>query len=91
MEEVARALHWHPIETCPIGVPVIFANFEAICLVTLTPHVWTGRYHEDDDGQRLMLECSFAATNENGEPTHWMHQPKLTHKFIEPYVKINAA
>lgn len=62
---------WQPIDTVPRnGKPVIFANFDAACLLTGAPHVWSGRY---DD--RVMLECSLAASNENGEPTHWMDQP----------------
>lgn len=51
--------------------PVLFANFNAMCLLTGAPHVWAGRY----DGHR-MLECSFAATNENGTPTHWAPLPE---------------
>lgn len=64
---------WRPIATVPRdGTPVIFADFHGMCLMALAPHVWSGRYFGDE-----MYECSYAATNENGEPTHWMPQPEM--------------
>lgn len=66
---------WQPIETAPKdGTPVIFANFFSKCLLCGAPHVWAGRYIEID-GEAEMFEASFAATNENGDPTHWMPLP----------------
>lgn len=68
---------WQPIETAPTdGTPIIFANFEAICLLTGMPHVWSGRLELfEGDEEPTMLECSHAAININGEPTHWMLPP----------------
>lgn len=66
---------WQPIETPPENEePVIFANFDAICLLTCAPHVWSGRFVYID-GKTQMFECSHAAENYNGEPTHWMRLP----------------
>lgn len=56
------------------GTPVIFANFTAMCLLSGAPHTWSGRYCVIDD-EKWMAECSYAATNDNGEPTHWMPLP----------------
>ena len=76
---------WQPIETCPHNVTVILANFTAKCLITGAPHVWTATYvtewenlrtGEPEDEKPMWTECSFAAMNENGEPTHWMPLPK---------------
>lgn len=77
---------WQPIETVPHGVTVILANFTNACLLTGAPHVWTATYvteWEDLEGNPsphddpMWCECSFAAMNENGEPTHWMPLPAL--------------
>jgi len=70
------------------GTPVILANFDAECLLSGAPHVWTARYvtadsWTDGDGNPVppekgsegWLECSYAAMNENGHPTHWMPLP----------------
>ena len=69
---------WQPIETAPKdGTPVLFANYDAMCLLTGAPHVWAGRYDKlgGEDDELMMHECSYAATNENGDPTHWMPLP----------------
>lgn len=64
-------MEWQPIATVPrTGKPVILADFSATCLLSGAPHVWTARFHGD-----AMFECSYAATNENGEATHWMELP----------------
>lgn len=65
--------YWRHISTAPKGEPVILANFDAQCLLSGAPHVWTARYVIDADE---WFECSYAATNENGEPTHWMPLPE---------------
>src|SRR5687767_3763037 len=49
---------WQPIETAPRdGRVVILANFEAMCLLTGAPHVWTARFlaHDAWNG---WAECS---------------------------------
>ena len=79
---------WQPIETAPKDEPVILANFTAQCLLSGAPHVWTARLASKDswiDGngnkvsedEDMWLECSYAATNENGEATHWMPLPSF--------------
>lgn len=71
---------WQPIDTCPDDIPVLLANFKAADMMTGIPHVWSGRkaktwvdmdgnITEEDDPE--ILEYSHAATNENGEATHW--------------------
>jgi hypothetical protein len=67
---------WRDIGSAPKdGTVILFANYDAMCLLTGAPHVWTGRYI-DVDGESRMFECSYAATNENGEPTHWQPLPE---------------
>jgi hypothetical protein len=74
---------WLPIETAPHNTPIILANFSARCLLSGAPHVWTARFATrfvDGNGlpvteDAMWLECSYAATNENGDPTHWMPLP----------------
>lgn len=58
---------WLPIETAPKdGEPLLLANFAAMDLLVQVPHVWSGRWFIDEwEGY------SYAATNENGQPTHW--------------------
>jgi hypothetical protein len=81
---------WQPIETVPHGEVVILANFTAKCLLTGAPHVWTAHYATEwmtldgkpAEASPMWLEASYAATNENGEPTHWMPLPP-TPKDIE--------
>lgn len=86
--ERAQATGLQPIESAPRdGTPIILVNFDARCLLTGAPHVWTARWvaeWEDmkgnvtaDENPRF-VECSYAATNENGEPTHWMPLPDET-------------
>lgn len=79
---------WYPIETVPNDTTVILANFDAMCLLTGAPHVWTATYVTkwvDGHGKPvddlvladpMWCECSHAATNENGEPTHWTPLPE---------------
>ena len=75
---------WQPIETAPSDETVILGNFRNACLLTGAPHVWTATYVTkwcDLAGAHVEAharwnECSFAATNENGEPTHWMPLPE---------------
>lgn len=71
-------MKWQPIETAPKdGTPVVFGNFDAMCLLCGAPHVWSGRYEDFGFGDGPeMCEASYAATNENGEPTHWMPLPE---------------
>jgi hypothetical protein len=72
-------MKWQPIETHPHDTTVILANFNNMCLLTGAPHVWTATYVTKwstldgaaTDSEPMWCECSFAATNENGEPTHW--------------------
>jgi hypothetical protein len=75
---------WQPIKTVPENTPVILANFTAACLLTGTPHVWAAEYvtewsdlvtGEPADGTPMWCEASYAASNENGLPTHWMPLP----------------
>jgi len=76
---------WKPIESAPKDVVIILANFTNRCLLTGAPHVWTASYvtaWSNRSGETLTgpehemwCECSFAASNENGEPTHWMPLP----------------
>lgn len=74
---------WQPIATVPPDQTVILANFAERCLLTGAPHVWTATYVTkwvDGDGNAIegdpmWCECSYAATNENGDPTHWMPLP----------------
>lgn len=69
----ADPMTWQPIETAPRdGYPIIFANWDAMCLLSGAPHVWTARFVE---AAGEWFECSFAAENQNGEPTHWMPLP----------------
>lgn len=76
-------MEWQPIETAPNDMTVILANFDSKCLLTGAPHVWTATYVTEwsgldgrpVDGKPMWCECSHAAMNENGEPTHWMHLP----------------
>lgn len=77
---------WRPIETVPHDETVILANFTQRCLLTGAPHVWTATYVTQwcdlKTGKAVKAkprwnECSHAATNENGDPTHWMHLPEL--------------
>lgn len=76
---------WQPIETVPKdGTVVIFANFFSRCLLTGAPHVWTGRYEDFGHGRPEMAGCSYAATNQNGEPTHWMSLPPFPADFTPP-------
>ena len=75
---------WEPIETAPKDQTIILANFKAACLLTGAPHVWTATYvtkwitfeGQETQDDPMWCECSFAATNENGEPTHWMPLPE---------------
>ena len=81
-------MKWQAIETAPTdGTPVILANFSAMCLMSGAPHVWSARFARGDswiDGsgnpapiqEDQWLECSHAAMNENGEPTHWSPMPE---------------
>ena len=79
-----RVRPWQPIETVPHDTPVILANFTNQCLITGSPHVWASMYvtkFVDLDGKPVELgprwtEASFAAMNQNGEPTHWMLLPQ---------------
>ncbi len=73
-------MKWQPIASCPKNQTVLFANFSDMCLLRGEPHVWAGELATkfvDSNGKMLpeedprMMECSHAATNENGEPTHW--------------------
>lgn len=75
---------WHPIDTVPHNQTVILANFDEACLLTGAPHVWTATYVTKwvtldgapvEKEEAMWCECSHAATNENGEPTHWMPLP----------------
>lgn len=75
---------WHPISTVPADTTVILANFSQACLLTGAPHVWTATYvtkwselgsAKPVEASPMWCECSYAATNENGEPTHWMPLP----------------
>ena len=76
-------MEWQPIETAPKDETIILANFSNACLLTGAPHVWTATYVTewcDLDGNKVeeepqWNECSFAAQNKNGEPTHWMPLP----------------
>ncbi len=80
-------MDWEPIETAPKdGTPIILANFDAVCLLTGAPHVWTARWvshtkniegdvREEEDPH--FWECSYAAMNENGTPTHWVPLPNI--------------
>lgn len=75
---------WRPIETVPKDETVILANFDAMCLLTGAPHVWTATYvtkWRDLNGRRvegdgMWCEASYAAGNENGTPTHWLPLPE---------------
>ena len=77
-------MEWQPIETAPKDTPIILANFENACLITGSPHVWSAMLvtkwmaldGEPVDEEPRWCEASFAATNENGEPTHWMPMPR---------------
>ena len=83
--ELETAHVWRDIrkEPAPENVTVILANFEERCLLTGAPHVWTATWvteWTDGDGtvvtsEPMWCECSHAATNENGMPTHWMPRP----------------
>jgi hypothetical protein len=74
---------WQPIDSVPHDETVILANFDAMCLLTGAPHVWTATYvtkwqtldGDTADSDEMWCECSYAATNDNGEPTHWMPLP----------------
>ena len=74
---------WKPIATVPSETTVLLANYGAKCLLTGAPHVWTATYVTkwaaldggSVEGEPMWCECSYAATNENGEPTHWMPLP----------------
>ena len=74
---------WQPIATVPRDTTVLLANYVARCLLTGAPHVWTATYVTkwvtfgggSVEGKPMWCECSYAATNENGEPTHWMPLP----------------
>lgn len=77
-------MEWKPIETVPKDETVILANFDAECLLTGAPHVWTATFvtmWEGGEGAAvssdmdMWCECSYAASNENGDPTHWMPLP----------------
>lgn len=75
---------WQPIDTVPDDETIILANFTARCLLTGAPHVRTATYvtkwetlsGETADAEAMWCECSHAAMNENGEPTHWMRLPE---------------
>lgn len=77
---------WKPIETVPPDKTVILANFKNQCLLTGAPHVWTATYvtkwqngkGEPVECKPMWCECSFAAMNENGDPTHWTDLPEIT-------------
>lgn len=75
---------WLPIETAPHNQTIILANFDEACLLTGAPHVWTATYvtrwqtlegKPFDDADAMWCECSHAAMNKNGDPTHWMPLP----------------
>lgn len=78
------AANWRRIATVPKDVPVILANFSAMCLLTGVPHVWAATYVTEwsdgygdrVDAEPMWCEASFAAMNENGSPTHWMPLPE---------------
>ena len=78
---------WQPIETAPKDVTVILANFSDACPLTGAPHVWTATYvtrWRNVHGKAVDLpsqwfECSHAALNTNGEPSHWMPLPSPPH------------
>ena len=82
---------WQPIETAPHDETVILANFKNQCLLTGAPHVWTATFvtkWQDGNGNRveedpMWCECSFAAMNENGTPTHWMHLPTVSPDLLD--------
>lgn len=84
--ELVGIMEWNTLDTVPKdGTPIILANFNAQCLLTGAPHVWTARWvsHTQDFSGEVFeeedphfWECSHAAMNENGEPTHWMPLPK---------------
>jgi hypothetical protein len=59
---------------------MLLANFDAMCLLMATPHVWAG-YWFPELGE--WSECSYAATNENGTPTHWAPVPEAPTGLIE--------
>jgi hypothetical protein len=76
---------WQPIETAPKDETIILANFAEACLLTGAPHVWTATYvtkWSDMNGDPACdvppewCECSHAAMNHNGTPTHWMPLPE---------------
>lgn len=77
--------YWNPIATVPHNETVIVANFDAACLISGAPHVWSATYvteWTDLDGSPvecdpMWCEASFASMNENGEPTHWTPMPEL--------------
>lgn len=83
-EMVERTCDWRPIDTAPRNETIILANFTNRCLLTGAPHVWTATYvtqwqnldNERIDEDPMWCECSFAAMNKNGEPTHWMPLPR---------------
>lgn len=85
-QQPEAALHqWRRIETVPHDTTVILANFDEACLLTGAPHVWTATYvtqwcdlktGKPVNGPSRWNECSHAAMNENGEPTHWMPLPE---------------
>lgn len=74
---------WQPIETAPKDVTIILANFDAMCLMTGAPHVWTATFvtkwknmaGDEVESELMWCECSYAAENDNGDPTHWMPLP----------------
>lgn len=75
-------MDWLPIETAPKdGTVVILANYAAACLLTGAPHVWTARWVEDAEE---WFECSYAASNENGDPDHWCALPSGVSQEFRP-------
>lgn len=50
---------------------MLLANYDAMDLIACIPHVWAARWEEWNG----WTEYSHAATNENGEPTHWAEMP----------------
>lgn len=88
-DRLREARTWKPIATVPRdGRPVLLADYAAMCFMALTPHVWAGRYIDDE-----LYECSYAATNENGEATHWAELPEpdeaAIKKCVAPFAALN--
>lgn len=79
-------MEFKPIDSAPKDKPVILANFDAACMITGAPHVWCATYVTkwvDGNGNEvndsgMWCESSYAAMNDNGEPTHWCELPEIS-------------